>query len=285
MKPLPIAAAGSYAELAGPLPADLRTPLRAVCPNAPRRVNRLIQLALIGAHRCVAGRVLPSDTPIYMAFTNGCIADSVESVAQVVQGRPPMPVAFINISSNMAGFYVAGSLGLHSGNQVIASRDFAWEAALEMAMLGSAHCRGLLVGSAEECAWPLEAHRERIGVGPGTPLLEASHWLLADRTLDNPPAVIHWVRRFASLDEARQQLRAEALPAPARLAVGSTLEAEAAALAASLDRPLWRPVAAGFSGLQSAAVCCEFIGRERGALLYLNRGADGACYALLISTN
>lgn len=279
MTPLPIAAVSSLAQVAAETPAILREQVKALCPRAPRRINRLTELSLIGAQRCVQGRQLPPDTPIYMAFTSGCIADSVALVRDVISGQPPMPVTFINVSSNMAGFYVASSLGLHSGNQVVSCNDFAWEATLELALLSPA--RGFLLGAVEECAWPLAEHRERMGLPPGAPMLETSHWLLADREMKSPIATLHWLRRFsgdAALFEFLDQ------QSWARETLLNVQNADGALIGQKLGLRLDAHENLGHTGMPAALACVRFIEQRRNtALLHLNRGRDGSWYAALIA--
>src|SRR5690606_1724837 len=76
MTGLPIVACGSFVQTATEPAVSLREPLLAACPSAPRRVNRLAELSLIGAHRAVNGHDLPADTDIMMTFSHGAVADS-----------------------------------------------------------------------------------------------------------------------------------------------------------------------------------------------------------------
>ncbi|HUS25187.1 MAG TPA: hypothetical protein VM369_09570 [Candidatus Binatia bacterium] len=281
MKPLAIVGVGSWAHVAGDAPAELRAELKSAVPNAPRRLNRLIELALIGAHRALAGSLPPPGTAIYTAFTSGCIGDSALMVNNVVHGRPSMPVTFINVSSNMAGFYVASSLGLHSANHVVSATDFAWESALELGLLGAG--RSLLLGAVEECAWPLPEHRERLHLSPGTPLLESSQWLFGDREARASRGAIRHVERVAD-DAALAGLLGRLAPSThLRLQGGDA--SRAAALAGQTGAALWSGgEAEGFTGLSSALACCRFLLRERGVLLHLTRGTSGAWYAVQIES-
>lgn len=287
MTPLPIAAVSSLAQVAEETPLSLREQVKTLCPRAPRRINRLTELSLIGAHRCVQryeeGRQLPPDTPVYMAFTSGCIADSVALVQDVVRGAPPMPVTFINVSSNMAGFYVASSLGLHSGNQVVSCNDFAWEATLELALLNPT--RGLLLGAVEECAWPLTEHRRRLGLPPGAPLLETSHWLLADRKIKSPLATLQWLRRFHDEAALFEFLGGQSCPRDTLLNVHNAQNS--AQIAQRLGLTLGAPASGGYTGTPAAMACVRFIEqRPAPALLHLSRSRDGAWYGLyLVASN
>lgn len=285
MKPLPIVATSAFAQVAPENPGSLREQVKALCANPPRRVNRLIELGLIGAHRCVNGRALPADTAIYMAFTSGCIADAASLAHNVVRGQPIMPVTFINVSSNMAGFYIAASLGLHSSNYVVASNDFAWEASLELALLDAAPGRSLLVGAVEECAWPLAEHRERLGLAPDTRLFETSQWLLADRQALAARATLHWVRRFEDDDALAGFLSTRSWPADTRLKLLGAGAEQGARLATQAGLRLSEErESEGYTSLPAAQACCRFVESTRnGALLHLNRGRGGTWYAVYLT--
>ncbi len=284
MKPLPIAAVAGYAMEAGETPTNLREDLRAACPAAPRRINRLIELSLIGAHRCAANRKLDARTAIYMACTHGCISDAVTLVRDTVRGVPTMPVTFINVSSNMAGFYVASTLGLHSGNHVGSANEFAWEATLELARAS----RGpVLVGAVEECAWPLDAHRVRLDLARGAVVLETSQWLLADPAAENPCAWFEDLRRYASTAALLEALRASPPAAGTRLQVSGPADAGALAgiTAATALVPQAALAPSGHTGMPAALQCLGFIEDPREAgktLLHLSAAHSGAWYLLKI---
>jgi hypothetical protein len=254
MFPLPIVAAAGFVQPAGDAPSNLRDEVRAVTPNAPRRINRLSELGLIGAHRCAAGRELADDTAVVVATTTGCLNDSVRLLQAVGQRRPPMPMDFINVSSNMTGFHLAAGLRLHSSNQVVASADFAWEAAVEVAMLGS---RRFLVGAIEECTWPLEQQRERLGLPGDTPILESSQWLWVDRDARSPIARINRIQRFQ--DDAEL--------ATYRASADWPGEAEVSVFGTNAPSP--------YSGIAAAAACVDAVSRRSRSFVCMTRGRTG----------
>jgi hypothetical protein len=257
MFPLPIVAAAGFVQLAGDTPASLRDELRSVMPNAPRRINRLSELGLIGAHRCVAGRDLADDTAVVVATTTGCLSDSVQLLRAAGERRPPMPMDFINVSSNMTGFHLAAGLRLHSSNQVVASADFAWEAALEVAMLGS---RRFLVGAIEECTWPLEQQRERLGLAADAPILESSQWLWIDRDAPSPIAWIDGIRRFQRDAELADYCASAGLTVPAQ----------------SPPSP--------HSGISAAAACVSAVTGSARSFANISRGRHGQSCVTTITT-
>jgi hypothetical protein len=175
---------GGHAARAGDAPAELKSLLEST-GGVVRRTNRFIDLALIGARRCAAASKPPPRTGIYVATGQGDVADSALLVEQMLRDRlPPMPFRFVNVSCNTAGFYLSQQLGLSfQTNQMVSTRDFPLESALQIAMLDLSleRCDAALVGAVDECAWPLHEHRQRLGVGPDAPLGEGSHWFLVSR--------------------------------------------------------------------------------------------------------
>lgn len=283
MTPLKIAAATAVLLPAGAAPTPLREQLRAVLPESPRRVSRMIELCLLGAHRCMHGVRPEPQCPLYLAVTHGCVADAVSLVTTVSRGGLPMPVGFINLSSNMPGFYVASTLGIHGSNQAVAADEFSFESALELASLGREHRAQGLIGAVEECVWPLPEHRTRLRLRPDRVLTESSHWLFVDQDCAQPLATVRWVRRYDSADAALAALGAEAWPAGGRLALGAKLRGHSAAW--SLATGL-RPVpddADVHCGHWAAYRICRFVEERPGpCLLHVSAGAHG-CYAVYVT--
>ena len=191
---LRLRAAGSLHETLGDTPSDLRARLKQMTGQNFRRINRFIELALIGALRCrdAAGSIAP-DTALYLACDSPMLADSVK-VLQGIQDerRPPSPFEFMNISGNMAGYYIANQLQLN-GPQLALHRNHAGlEAALDLLMLQSAQHRRALIGYVEEGVWPLAEHRVRHGLGAAAPLAECSHWYYFDQDCSTPVALIEY---------------------------------------------------------------------------------------------
>lgn len=142
-------------------PVNLKSIFAESGKPGPRRVNRLIQLAVLGARRCVGERTLPSNTAVYLTSRSAHVADSLLLLERIRAGQPSSPVSFINTSGNMAGYYIAADLGLRGSNQSIHATDLAWSQMLEMAVAAADPQQYLLIGCAEECVWPLEQHRNR----------------------------------------------------------------------------------------------------------------------------
>lgn len=279
LTPLRIAALGLHVSAAGDAPTPLRERLRERLSRPPRRVNRLIELALIGAVDCIGDCPLPADTPVLLALSSGCVADSAQLLSDSLQDNPAMPVRFINVSSNMAGFYVAQQFGLSGSCQVVSRETGSWAAALELAAIDPA--TGGLVAALEEAAWPMDSHRERLGLATDAPVLESSAWLrLAD---DGEMAVADCRLGPPREPLATLQQRAHAWASEHESVLDVHGEVNAAA---ELELPRWASRHTGHSGHADALHALEFLQHGRGQLIQLQIDADGRgsgrCFRRLI---
>lgn len=272
-------AADTSAQVLGPL-------LKQVCAKPPRRVNRFIQLALLGAHDCAAaaGSALAPQTGLYLATGQGNVADTARLMCDIqVQGEAPMPFTFINVSSNMAGFYVAQALGLEATNLTASQQDFSFEAALELACVDLAEGGSALLGAVEECVWPLQGHRRRLGLAAQAVLAEGSHWLLLDQADPKPLAYIEALRLYADERQALAALSQQAWQPHTFFAAGVGLSQEDARrcmVALGLTQRFDYLQDGAYHDSLSAYALCRFMQtHERGRLLHLNRGRDGRVYA------
>jgi hypothetical protein len=187
MPSIRIVAAGTHLhEVTGELPS-LKTLAREAAGLPLRRIGRFVELALIGAGRCLKGRTLPAGCATYFTSARGDLGVTLDVLAPLCENsRSPAPFAFINTVGNSACFHVAKCFGVSGRNQFVTSRYAPLESALRLAMLDLTEGRVTmaLVGSADICTAPLAAHRERIGVAPGTLVGEATHWFLLDAGAD-----------------------------------------------------------------------------------------------------
>lgn len=177
--------------------------LKRLCREPYRRIDRFIQLALLGSARCALGQTLKPDCGIYLGSGVGPIGSNVETQIQLIRDREiPKPANFINTLGASAGFYVAKNLGLRGQNHFISRRGSSLLAILRAAMvdliLGISE--QVLVGVVEEVALPINEHRFRQGIADKRTLAEGSHWFLlqsdavGSRTLD-----MKWFDNYESL--------------------------------------------------------------------------------------
>lgn len=183
----------------------LKALLGEVCARPPRRIDRFIQLALIGAARCAAGLQLDPACAVYLTSGNGDMGVTTDVLRQMyLEQAPPKPLSFINTVSNAACFYVAQALGLRGRSQFVVSHDFPFESVLRLALLDLRQGRvdDALLGTVDECTLPLAEHRQRVGADAAQAIGEGSHWLyLSRRPQARPPlAEILAVRLFAEYE-------------------------------------------------------------------------------------
>jgi hypothetical protein len=166
-----------------PLP-PLETDLRQVCREHFRRVDRFIELALLGSGRCAAGKTLGADCGLYLGSGLGPMTGVIATQQQLIRDREaPKPFNFINTLGNSAGYYVAKNLGLHGQNLFISRRGASLHALLSIAMtdLQMGVLSQALVGVVEEVTLPLTEHRRRQGLTEDKSVAEGSHWLLLEK--------------------------------------------------------------------------------------------------------
>ena len=209
-----IIATGSYCREVSGDPPSLKSLLREATGVSVRRIGRFVQLALIGAGRCVNGLALPAETATYFTSGRGDLEVTLDMLVPMCeQGRPPTPFGFVNTVGNSACFHVAQLFGVRGRSQFVTSRYGPLESVLRLAALdmGRGGVKTALLGSADICTAPLGAHRARIGVAQDTPVGEASHWFLlaADPDFGSPLGVVRSVRSFT--DDAALEAHLERL--------------------------------------------------------------------------
>lgn len=179
--------------------------LRELCRENFRRIDRFIQLALLGSARCVTGRQLQTDCGIYLGSGLGPIGNNVVTQQQLIRDREiPKPFNFINTLGSSAGFYVARNLGLSGQNFFVSRRGASLDAVMCQAVadLTLGIVRQALIGVVEEVVLPLAGHRKRQRLPETAALSEGSHWLLlqADGEGRRQMALRRFANRLALLD-------------------------------------------------------------------------------------
>jgi hypothetical protein len=129
---LKIRAAASLHEILTEAPSDLRARLKVMTGQNFRRINRFIELALIGAFLCrERAQTIAPDCALYLACDSSMLADSIKTLQGLVYDRrPPSPFEFMNISGNMAGYYVGEQLGLNGPQLALHRNKASFEAVL-----------------------------------------------------------------------------------------------------------------------------------------------------------
>lgn len=208
--------------------ADLKSQFRDPGFPRPRRVSRYTELALLGAQNCTKGRDnIPEHCAVYLASIQGQTAQATDLIRQIIKEKDDiMPLSFINVSSNMAGFSIAQVLNLSGRNNAVTNKGLAFEIALEMALLDL--MMGVvpmaLVGVVEECSFPLAEHQKRLGLDSKARLSEGSAWLLLSaQAMDGALCKCRYSKRFSSVDVLLESLTLLDIPDNATVMVGTTI--------------------------------------------------------------
>ncbi|MGH8307472.1 MAG: beta-ketoacyl synthase N-terminal-like domain-containing protein [Gammaproteobacteria bacterium] len=263
------------------LPA-LEPALMSVCRENFRRIDRFIQLALLGSARCAVGHALRSDCGIYLGSGLGPMSNNITVQEQLVRDwEIPKPYNFINTLGSAAGFYVARNLGLSGQNFFISRRGASLEAALSVAMSDMALgiTQQALVGVVEEATLPLAAHRLRQGLPEDQPLAEGSHWLLLQSDMDGTRPI--GIRRFVEFSGLEEFLQSNWNTGD-RLCCAHGMESRMAGILQSrfLDSTPTDPDAA-FHDNPEAVWVAEFAASNKSGKLFLVNGNSERGWSLL----
>jgi len=276
-------------------PPDLRPLLQTLWNKRFRRINHFIELTLIGAKSCLDRSRLPiqDECDIYLASEQGNVSDVVKTTESLFRHMgAPMPLTFLNVTNNMAGFHLAQHLGLHSQNLTVAHQAFPFETALDLATFNITTSRKTnpcaLIGGVEECAYPLTQHRQRMNQAADTPLAEGSSWLhIGGGNTQKAIACCEWVKFFSDDSTLLSFLKRKEISSSAHLAGGygmerSQLKDFASALAIN-NRYDCRD-SAPFHNTHCAFTIASFILEHRGDyLIHINRDKQGRYAVVCIS--
>jgi hypothetical protein len=290
MTPLYISAAADYVEQIDEdvTPADLKPLVLDATGVSVRRIDRFIQLALIGAARTFRAN-LARDTAVYLGSGRGDLEVIIGVMQSLLRdGQPPKPLSFINTVSNASCYYVAQSLNLAGRSSFVCNRYFAFESILELASLdvASGEVCSALIGTVDVVVPPLVGHRLRLDLDPSTPVADASHWLLVRR--DDAGALCQLVAVESFTDRAafeawlnQQREREDWVVATGQFMSATEANEWATSLHADVfDYRSGRPYYDSHSG---AVINAYVSGDERRPLLHVNRDPSGRYSAMLVS--
>lgn len=112
----------------------LKAALSQYLSNPPRRIDRLIFQALLGA--AVLKEQIRSDCGLYLASRHPARPTMIALLEAVcVQHKQPKPFEFVNSVSNAAGFHVAQQLGLEGPNLFVGAGPRVWSHLLGLARM------------------------------------------------------------------------------------------------------------------------------------------------------
>lgn len=262
--------------------ADLKPLVKEATGQPVRRVGRFIQLALIGAGRCLGGRTAPDDTAVYFTSGRGDMEVTVEVMEALFRdGEAPKPLHFINTVSNAACFYISKHFGLHGRSTFLCNRYFSFETALQLALfdLSSGVVKHALVGSVDIVTPPLPIQRRRLHLSSDTPVAEACHWLLLSADPTGARGAIAASSVFGDRAAALEFARKADAPFGA---VGQFGENEAFLRDAGVSEIFDYRAGSAHYDSQSGAAISSFLDAGSGALLHVNADPDGRHGVMLV---
>ncbi|MEP6832166.1 MAG: beta-ketoacyl synthase N-terminal-like domain-containing protein [Gemmatimonas sp.] len=157
--------------------------LAAVTRERYRRIDRFVQLTLMGAAECARKHALSRDCGLYLSSGVGPITSNVLVQDAIHRdSRMPMPFSFVNTLGSSACYHVAKELDLAGEAVMVARGSASFSAALTCAQadLESGIVSQVLVGAVEECVLPAERHRALLRMGADVTVAEGTHWMLLE---------------------------------------------------------------------------------------------------------
>lgn len=129
-----VIAASDIRGLASTSDKDLKAALSQWLTTPPRRIDRLIFQALLGAAALKAH--VRVDCGLYLASRHPARPTMIALLEAVcVEHKQPKPFEFVNSVSNAAGFHVAQQLGLEGPNLFIGAGPRVWSHLLALARM------------------------------------------------------------------------------------------------------------------------------------------------------
>jgi len=283
-----IAAAGSYfSELSArqeQVP-DIKQLLVESGEPWPRRTSRLTDLALLGASRALRGRAEPSARcAIVLGSDQSGRCDTARMLTAILErGEAPMPFDFINVSNNMAGYYVARRYGLQGANLAVSRRGSAFESAMELALqqLESKAVPQVLLGSVDESCRPLPS-RDSVLQQDTLAGAEGSSWflLLGGDQADDCGTWIESHHHFADWTRLAEYLdQIDDLPGATLIASERISERVRETL--FIEARLWRAAAELCPSGSAHALVSALEDWDGGSTAFYIHGDDEAGYLLL----
>lgn len=171
-----------YHRLEGEFPS-IEGRLTAVTRERYRRIDRFVQLALMGAAECARKHTLAPDCGLYLSSGVGPIGSNVLVQDAIHRdSRMPMPFSFVNTLGSSACYHVVKELDINGEAVMVARGSASFSTALTCAYadLASGVVSQVLVGAVEECMIPGDRHRALLRLDAETAVAEGTHWMLLE---------------------------------------------------------------------------------------------------------
>jgi len=151
-----------------------------------KRINRsdnFVNLALLGAEKCLEGTELKQTTNLYMASNNGNMNASIKVLSAIFREKKrPMPFNFLNSVNASILFFIAKSFGIERK----AIFTDLLESALPQAYVDVLNGEEVLLGVVNEAIADLELHCEKFKCET---IEEHSRWLLLSSEIKEQKAL------------------------------------------------------------------------------------------------
>jgi len=222
--------------------ADVKRELEQSSGKKFRRVNRFIVLALASAYRLPDIAHADSETSLYLGTKHGCATDSFGMLTQMYRDELiPLPFTFINTSANMAGFYVAQTLGLSGENYTFSQPWGSFEKAFSLAYrdIGSGRNEAALAGSCDEAVFPLEEARRSMKMADDETLLEGGCWMHLSSRFEGSLAKINRLGSVSSLAEAEEAYPSFKTDENTAVVIDATLNPESFRVESNTAEVIW----------------------------------------------
>lgn len=195
--------AGHYFHRLGESFPSIEARVNAVTRERYRRIDRFVQLSLLGAAECVHGRKLDASCALYLSSGVGPIGSNVLVQDAIHRdSRLPMPFNFVNTLGSSACYHVVKELNLTGEAVMVARGQASFTAALISAHadMQSGVTNQILIGAVEECVLPADRHRSLLRLDAKSAVAEGSHWLLLERDSREGTPVAESLLRDAEFD-------------------------------------------------------------------------------------
>jgi len=268
---------------------DLKNKLKALSGTSPRRTDRFIQLAIIGAHQAAAVSRPNPQTALYMTSGQGNIMVFDRVVRQRhFTGNLTKPADFINLAGNTAAYYVAAHLGLEGRNLFLAHHHFPVQMTMLLAQndLQRQTEEAILIGAVDEVILPLELGRKFLGVEKGLPLAEGSNWMLVKSNADGALAGLE-IKPECFSEKALKNFLSTLTPGT-RLAFSrrfSAAESRSLQKSAPGCERYHYEAASAYHETLPLYVLNLFLNRENGVLVHLDKSPDSCRYLIMCVDN
>lgn len=142
------------------------------------RTDNFIDLALLGAQKCVSNITLPEDTSIYLSSEDGNLNTTSNVLKSIFfESKAPMPFDFLNSVNAASLYYIARNFNLSGKSIFSANFDSLFPQIYSDLLQG----KTVLAGSVTEVFEDLQLHQKRF---PNTPREEYSRWILLSEKLE-----------------------------------------------------------------------------------------------------